>query len=80
MAPATAIYPKSQRVAMKTLVSVAVYGLLPVPLPPERLKEACDDLMKTALTGDARPVTERLVTPDELARIHDEIDKIERKQ
>ena len=65
---------------MKTLVSVAVYGLLPIPLPLERLKETCDDLKKKAITEDAQPITERLVTQDELARIHDELDRIERKQ
>jgi hypothetical protein len=51
---------------MKTLVSVAVYGLVPLPPMPERLKGSCEDLQTTS--ADSLPITERLATQEELAR------------
>ena len=60
---------------MKTLVSVAVYGLVPLPPMPERLKGSCEDLQTTS--ADSLPITERLATQEELARIRDELEKVE---
>jgi hypothetical protein len=65
---------------MKTLVSVAVFGLVPMPAMPDTLPDATGediDLPEVALSR--RPITERLATNEEIARIRDELAEIDAK-
>ena len=64
---------------MKTLESVAVFGLVPVPaLTNTVIDSRCD---RQAPCGDVdlwrlRPFTERAVKKEELARIREELEEI----
>jgi hypothetical protein len=71
---------------MKTLVSVAVFGLVPVPPTPDTWSSR-DDLRATSEDFDfsqlvylPRAITERLVTREELARIRNQLKIIDTEQ
>ena len=70
---------------MKTLVSAAVYGL--VPVPPMLDTRGCSDSDNRAVAAEDmkssqpkcfehRVVTERMATKDELARIRRELEEL----
>jgi len=73
---------------MKTLVGVAVYGLVPVPPMPDTVSSGFDgrwttsehDLDLSQLVFSPHPVAERMVTKDELARIRYELEEIAAKK
>jgi hypothetical protein len=63
--------------AMKVLVSVAVFGLVPVPLRHEHdgdaHQAASEGARSLPLLRLPRPITERLATREELELIRDEL-------
>src|SRR5215510_14600438 len=75
------------RTAMKTLVGVAVFGLVPVPPMPDTVSSGFDgrwttsehDLDLSQLVFFPHPVAERMATKDELARIRYELEEIAAK-
>src|SRR5262249_37560328 len=75
------------RTAMKTLVGVAVFGLVPVPPMPDTVASGFDgrwttrehDLDLSQLVFFPHPVAERMATKDELARIRYELEEIAAK-
>src|SRR5262249_12353018 len=75
------------RTAMKTLVDVAVFGLVPVPPMPDTVSSGFDgrwttsehDLDLLQLVFFPHPVAERMATKDELARIRYELEEIAAK-
>jgi len=72
---------------MKTLVGVAVFGLVPVPPMPDTVSSGFDgrwttsehDLDLSQLVYFPHPIAERLATKDELARIRYELEEITAK-
>jgi len=72
---------------MKTLVGVAVFGLVPVPPMPDTVSSGFDgrwtasehDLDLSQLVFFPHPVAERMATKDELARIRYELEEIAAK-
>ena len=72
---------------MKTLVGVAVFGLVPVPPMPDTVSSGFDgrwttsehDLDHSQLVLFPQPVAERMATKDELARIRCELEEIAAK-
>ena len=68
---------------MKTLVSVAVFGLLPVPPMPDPWSSS--SYSRRSERGDlpfsqlAHPISERMATKEELARISYELEEIAAK-
>jgi hypothetical protein len=79
-----ALQPLLREGIMKPLVTTAVLGLLPVPPLPDTYdrerKRRRDDAPKLINGPDAarasRLVTDRMATPDELARLRDELDDL----
>src|SRR5262249_41326663 len=75
------------RTAMKTLVGVAVFGLVPVPPMPDTVASGFDGRWTTREHGldlwqfvfFPHPVAERMATKDELARIRYELEEIAAK-
>jgi hypothetical protein len=74
---------KGRGTAMKVLVSVAVFGLMPVPPMPDTLSSSVDgartkseDVNFSQLVFLSRPIPERLATKEELAHIRDELEGI----
>ena len=74
---------KGRGTVMKVLVSVAVFGLMPVPPMPDTLSSRVDhararseDFEFSQLAFLPRPILERLATKEELARIRDELEGI----
>src|SRR5262247_3316489 len=75
------------RTAMKTLVGVAVFGLVPVPPMPDTVSSGLDgrwttsqhDIDLSQLVFFPHPVAERMATKDELARIRYELEEIAAK-
>jgi hypothetical protein len=74
--------PEKAEAAMKTLVSVAVFGLVPMPPMPNTWSSR-DDLRVTSDDSDflqlvylPRAITERLATKEELARICNQLKKM----
>ena len=71
---------------MKTLVSVSVFGLVPMPPMPdtwssrEDLRATSDDFDFSQLVYLPRAITERLVTKEELARIRNQLKKMDTEQ
>jgi len=69
---------------MKPLVTTAVFGLLPVPPLPDSYNRECkgrrNDASKPINGPDAAPasrlVTDRMATPNELARLRNELDDL----
>jgi len=72
---------------MKTLVGVAVFGLVPVPPMPDTVSSGFDGRWTTSehdpdlsqLVFFPHPVAERMATKDELARIRYELEEIAAK-
>ena len=72
---------------MKTLVGVAVFGLVPVPPMPDTVSSGFDgrwtpsehDLDLSQLRFFPHPVAERMATKDDLARIRCELEEIAAK-
>lgn len=72
---------------MKTLVGVAVFGLVPVPPMPDTVSSGFDGRWTTSehdrdlsqLVLIPQPVAERMATKDELARIRYELEEIAAK-
>src|SRR5215470_8555017 len=75
------------RTAMKTLVGVAVFGLVPVPPMPDTVASGFDgrwttnghDLDLSQLVFFPHPFAERMATKHELARIRCELEEIAAK-
>src|SRR5262249_26029343 len=75
------------RTAMKTLVGVAVFGLVPVPPMPDTVSSGFNgrwtksehDPDLSQLVFFPHPVAERMATKDELARIRYELEQIAAK-
>src|SRR5215475_4949981 len=68
---------------MKTLVSVAVFGLLPVPPMPDPWSSSSyirrSDRAGFPFSQFAHPISERMATKEELARISYELEEIAAK-
>jgi hypothetical protein len=68
---------------MKTLWSVSVFGLVPIP-PTDAPTGKPHDLLATRDNGHSspvlslcRPIVKRMATEEELARIREELEKID---
>ena len=64
--------------AMKASPDAAVFGLLPVPSVPADAYRRPSNAM-SAPQHELHDITERVVTKDELARIHAELAKVQRR-
>ena len=76
-ATATCMTLEMRKAIMKTLESVAVFGLVPVLPMPDASRDACHD--PRAMHGEwplplfDHLLTERMATQEELARVRDEL-------